>query len=125
MALGVLGVGLLAVAGITASKMGGVIGMGGDYDMPTGQVKTFVQSAANRRGWTMSLPRPGTLSRLGEERLDFTVPLLPWMNASVSARLSVVGSGSHVEISGHSASVKALKADLDGRLPTLSAAPLP
>jgi hypothetical protein len=121
-ALGILGVGMLVVGGITGSKVAGVIGVGGTYDMAPAQVKDFVKAAATRQGW-----EPGTrevrsaFPRPGEEQLDYSVVLLPWMTAHVTVQLWPERSGTGVQISGHATRVKELKADLDSRLPVLSA----
>jgi hypothetical protein len=121
-AFGILGLLMLAIAGITASRTGSIIGMGGDYDMPPAQVKTFVQSAATRHHWETGTPTPpSSLRKSGEEILDYSAPLLPWMTAHVTVRLWPERAGTHVEISGQSEQVKTLKRDLDDRLPALGA----
>ncbi len=120
-AMGILGVGMLVVGAITGSKVAGVIGVGGQYDMSPAQVKDFVKAAATRQGW-----EPGTrgvrssLVKPGEEQLDYSVVLLPWMTAHVTVQVWPEKSGTGVQISGHATKVKELKAELDVRLPALT-----
>ena len=121
MALGVLGVGFLGFAGLSLSKMAGVVGIGGDYDMELGQVKSFVATAALKRGWKPArvIERPA-VPKPGEEEVNYHLSLLPWMDTHVQVSLWPVKSGTHVMISGHAVKVKELKDVLDSQLPALA-----
>ncbi|MGC4047838.1 MAG: hypothetical protein QM758_28925 [Armatimonas sp.] len=119
-AFGVLGLGFLAVGGITASKMSGNIGVEGGYDMPPSQVQSFIQTAATRSDWKAnSSGMESSLRHPGEQQLFYTTPLLPWMIGHVAVKFWPEKSGTHVMISGNGDQVKALKAELDNRLPAL------
>jgi hypothetical protein len=120
-ALGILGVGMLAVGAITGSKVAGVIGVGGQYDMAPAQVKDFVKAAATRQGWEPGMRTSvGAFPKPGEEQLDYSVVLLPWMTAHVTVQLWPEKSGTGVQITGHATTVKDLKTELNNRLPALT-----
>lgn len=120
-ALVVLGVGILGFAGISLSTMAGVVGAGADYDMDLPQVKAFVATAALKRDWkpTPAIERSAN-PKPGEEQVDYSAPLLPWMTAHVRVDLSPVKGGTHVMISGHAKKVSELKSFLDRQLPAQS-----
>jgi hypothetical protein len=121
-AFGVLGIGMLVVGAITGSKVAGVVGIGGTYDMAPSQVKDFVKAAATRQGWEPGVRTSvGAFPKPGEEQLDYSVPLLPWMTAHVTVQLWPEKSGTGVQVTGHATKVKELKSVLDAQLPVLGA----
>lgn len=119
-AFGVLGVGFLAIGGITASKMS-TVSVESSYDMPSAQARGFIQTIATRQNWKASTTGiVSSLRKPGEEQLNYSTPLLPWMNGQVIVRLWPEKSGTHVIVSGNKDQVQSLKGELDNRLPALS-----
>jgi hypothetical protein len=120
--LGILGAGILGFAGLSLSKMAGVVGVGASYDMDPAQVKAFVAAAAIKKGWKPVEPIERSAEpKPGEMQSDFSADLLPWMTARLRVNLTPEKNGTHVQISGHATKVKELKASLDDQLPALAA----
>lgn len=106
--VGVVVFALTTAAGLTVATSAGTIGIGASYDMPPAQTTAFVGAAAKKLEWTVG-SEPGT----------FVAPLLPWSTATVAVRVSPMGAGSKVELSGHATKVKELDALLRRQLPPL------